>query len=88
MRLTKTQQRLLDSARQHGGSYSVESGTGRGPQGGRIKYGDRDMNALRGLEAAGLVSVVHRQSGNIPMGNGATVFSVYLAYRLVTQEAA
>jgi hypothetical protein len=83
MRLTKTQQYLLDQAKHHGGDYSIEAGSGRGAKGGRISYGDRERAALFKLEAAGLVRIIGRQGGNWFTGNGNSVYTIVFAYELV-----
>ena len=82
MRLTKTQQRLIELARQHGGSYAVETGTGRGAKGGRIRYGARERDALFALEAAGLARITWRQGDSRWTGNGNSVHGTVIAFEL------
>lgn len=60
MKLTKTQQKLLESARNNGGRGCVILAAGSGAQGGKISSGWRDSEALRGLVAAGMVEIVSR----------------------------
>jgi hypothetical protein len=82
-KLTKTQQRLLEQAKRHGGDYSIETGSGRGAKGGRISYGDRERAALFALEAAGLVRITWRQGSNWFTGNGNSVYGTVFAYEIV-----
>jgi hypothetical protein len=83
MRLTKTQQYLLDQAKARGGAYAVETGAGRGAKGGRIRYGARERDALFKLEAAGLVRVTWRQGDSWWTGNGNSVHGTVIAFELV-----
>ena len=62
MRLTKTQQALIDDARQQGGRLSVTRASGRGPCGGRIDVGARQRDAMFALEKMGLVRIIDRQT--------------------------
>ena len=62
MKLSKTQQALIERARQHGGAASVVAFSGRGAFGGRVSFGSRERAAMYALEALGLVKVTHRDS--------------------------
>lgn len=62
MRLTKTQQELIDRAKRHGGAASVVAGSGRGAFGGRISFGSRERAAMFKLAEMGLVKVTHRDT--------------------------
>jgi len=81
--MTKTQQMLLDKARANGGWWQVESGGGRGPKGGVISYGSRERRAVYALEAAGLVKIIGRDSGDIWMGNGNQIRSTVVSFQVV-----
>lgn len=59
--MTKTEQNLIQLAKQYGGRYSIETCYGRGPKGGRRTYGARERDALFKLEKAGLVTITSRQ---------------------------
>jgi hypothetical protein len=59
--MTKTQTQLLELARTYGGKYSITTGYGRGPKGGKISFGMRQRDALFALEDAGLVVITDRQ---------------------------
>lgn len=73
--MTKTEQKLIDLARKYGGSYSVTTAYGRGPNGGRISGGYRERDAMYKLAAKGLIKIVDRQPweeynrGNKQSGN-------------------
>ena len=79
--MTKTQQYLIDKAREHGGSYSVDCGGGRGSKGGRIRYGSRQRDALFALEQQGIVTITHRDKGS-ECNRGYTLWYSSFAYRL------
>lgn len=61
MRLTKTQQELIDQARKYGGRYSVTRALGRGASGGKIDRGSRQRDAMFALRAQGLIRIVDQQ---------------------------
>jgi hypothetical protein len=60
-KLTKTQAQLLEYARKHDGQYSVTTGYGHGPKGGKKQHGMRERDALLTLETLGLVEITDRQ---------------------------
>lgn len=59
--MTKTEQKLIQLAKQYGGRYTVGTCYGRGPAGGRLNYGTRDRDAMFKLEKAGLIKIVARE---------------------------
>ncbi len=59
MKLTKTEQKLLENAKTYG-TASIETGYGRGPNGGRISFGHRDREAMYKLQMKGLIKIVGR----------------------------
>lgn len=81
MKLSRTQQKLIDAARANGGRYCTTLAVGTGSQGGRVSAGWRDSEALRGLVDAGLVEVVTR-SVDRDTRKGYTVTSHTTAFRL------
>lgn len=82
MKLTKTQQNLIDQAKKHGGMFSVDTTSGRGPQGGRVAYGARDRAAMFGLEKMGLITITGRQPWS-DCNRGYTMGGTHFAFRLV-----
>lgn len=80
--MTKTQAALLARALRQGGAASVEAGSGRGANGGRVSYGARELAALWALEAAGKIRITARDSGN-EFQNGFCVRSTLLAFRVL-----
>ena len=74
MKLSKTEQKLMEKVREYE-RYSVETGYGRGPNGGRISFGHRDKEAMYKLQAKGLIKIVarhpweHTRLGNKQHGN-------------------
>ena len=87
MRLTKTEQRLLDTARSsHNGRASVSSGVGRGPKGGAIKYGMRDREAVTSLRNKGLIRIVdHFRYANA--SRGFTVHETDVTFEIIKEES-
>ena len=59
--MTKTEQKLIELAKQHNGRYSVGTCYGRGAYGGRKNYGVRERDAMFHLEKAGLITIADRQ---------------------------
>lgn len=59
--MTKTEQKLIQLAKQCAGRYSISTCYGRGPGGGRRNYGARERNAMFKMEKAGLIRIVDRQ---------------------------
>ena len=60
MKLTKTEERILTHLRTYG-YYTVETGSGRGPSGGRIKFGARERDAMFSLRDKGLAMITSRE---------------------------
>lgn len=58
MKLTKTEQAILDHMTRRYGRYSATSSVGRGPEGGKIKGGQREFAACKSLVAKGLAEQV------------------------------
>jgi hypothetical protein len=86
--LTKTQLRLLaELAASRFGRICVERGHGRGPDGGRIAYGDRDVNAALGLEEAGLLERVSYNREQHYGGRGSCVHHTSITFRRPAAEA-
>lgn len=81
IRLTKTQQALIARARTYGGAFTVECGSGRGAQGGRVSYGSRERAALHKLRDLGLVRIVNTQSDR-EHNRGYCVFTTSIRYEL------
>lgn len=81
MKLTKTEQYLLDMAKQRG-HYSIEVGGGRGPEGGKISYGTRERNAMLKLEDKGLIQITSRNSFS-ECNRGYTVRSTIFCFKIV-----
>lgn len=78
-KLTKTQEKLLATARAHSGRVAVESYSGRGGGGGLIRGGRREFSAAMALRDAGLLVVVNRSSSVVySNGYGCTVISCLL----------
>jgi len=59
--MTKTEAKLIDLAKRYGGTFSIETGYGRGPQGGKVRYGVRARNTLFKMADRGIVQIVDRQ---------------------------
>jgi hypothetical protein len=59
--MTKTEAKLIDLAKQYGGTFSIETGYGLGPKGGKVRYGVRERNAVFRMVAQGIVQIVDRQ---------------------------
>jgi hypothetical protein len=83
--MTKTQQKLIDLAKSHGGCYAVECGGGRGPEGGRISYGARDRGALLLLVEQGKAEITMRDYHN-EYNRGYCVRHTILAFRLIPAQ--
>ena len=81
MKLTKTQQMLIDRATRNG-YVQVESYSGRGAGGGFIKGGRREMRAAQQLIAAGLAVETHRDTSGVFTGNGNMVHVCCVSLRL------
>lgn len=81
MRLTKTQQELIDRAKKHGGAASVTAGSGRGALGGRVFFGSRERAAMFKLAEMGLVKVTHREADR-DYNRGNCVHSTSFRYEL------
>lgn len=80
-KLTKTEQKLIDYAKYHGGRYGITTTYGRGPYGGRVNYGARERNAMFNLEKKGLIKITylqHWQEYNRGYGQGGTSFAFEL----------
>lgn len=86
MKLGKTEQKLIELARQRGGFYSIEAGGGRGSQGGRVSYGGREMQALRRLVNRGLATITSRQSDS-QSNRGYTIRSTVVSFQLNEVQA-
>ena len=84
--MTKTQTKLIAEAAKRGGSYSIETGVGRGRKGGRISYGSREMAALTALVASGKARITHRESDTEWTGNGHSVHGSVIAYTLTPTD--
>lgn len=82
MRLTQTQQALIELARRHGGRYSVTASSGRGAKGGRHAYGARQRAAMFALESLGLIRITDRQTDQ-DYANGYCITSTSWAFALV-----
>lgn len=87
MRLTKTQQELIDTARKHGGRYSVTRALGRGAHGGRIDHGSRQRDAMFALRAKGLIRIVDQQS-DTDYNRGHAITCTSWAFELVSSVPA
>ena len=77
MKLTKTELELIALARKSGGTYSIETGYGRGPNGGKIQYGVRERNAMFKLIKRGFAIMQDRspwQDYNRGHGIGGNIF--------------
>jgi hypothetical protein len=85
--LTKTQQRLIDRARSHGGAAAVEAGSGRGALGGRMSFGSRERTALHQLVEMGLVKIIHQDSDHF-YNNGYCLQTASYLYKLTKATGA
>jgi len=61
MKLTKTEQRILDHMRRRIGRYAAVSSHGHGSEGGKISSGSREFAACKSLVAKGYAV----QEGNV-----------------------
>lgn len=59
--MTKTQTKLLELARKHNGRYSITTGYGFGPKGGRVSGGIRERDAMFALVELGVIVITDRQ---------------------------
>ena len=81
---TKTQAELLAKlAASSFNRISVERGSGRGPQGGKVSYGNREVRAALALERAGLLVRVSLTREDYPE-RGNTVTHTAILYRAPT----
>ena len=78
--MTKTEAKILaDLAASRYGRICVSRGYGRGPEGGKISYGDREVKAALKLEAKGLLArVSYDKNSNTWRGN--TQYAVDICY--------
>lgn len=77
----KTETFLLTEAKRRNGHYSIECGSGRGNEGGKISYGARNRKALFSLVDKGIVEITHRDSAN-ETNRGYTVRHTVLGFKL------
>jgi hypothetical protein len=84
MKLTKTQQALIERARLYGGMATIDAGSGRGAFGGRVSFGNRERDALHKLAALGLVQITNRIK-DVDYNRGNTIHTTTTVYKL-TQE--
>ena len=84
MKLTKTQQALIDRARLYGGMATIDAGSGRGALGGRISFGSRERDALHKLVEMGLVEITNRIK-DVDYNRGNSIHTTTTMYKL-TQE--
>lgn len=54
MKITKTEQKILDHMKRRSGMYSAVSSHGHGAEGGKISGGSREFAACKSLIAKGL----------------------------------
>ena len=83
-KLTKTQQKLVERAKRRGYS-TVETGAGRGPKGGRLVWGDREVQALHLLVKSGIARITSREGGVESMGNGYSCTVASILYELTAK---
>ena len=81
--MTKTQTKLVEAAKRHGGRYSVETGRGRGPQGGHVSYGNRERDALFALVDSGVAEITERIPSYEMTGNGNIVRGNVFSFKLL-----
>lgn len=78
--MNKTETLLLARINTHGHG-ALESGGGRGPDGGRISFGTRERNALMALVERGIVEITDR-SKSVEYNKGNSVHSTLFTYKL------
>lgn len=83
MKLSKTEQKLLDLAISKGGRYAIEYGYGRGSKGGRIVYGIRDHEAVIKLRDLGKIRITHSDTSMHWSGNGNTIHASMVCFEVL-----
>lgn len=83
-RRTKTQQALLDRLKQQP-RIAVERFYGRGPEGGRVAGGDREVQAALALEQQGVLERVSYSNSAHP-NRGYTIHNTVIVFQMKGTE--
>lgn len=86
MRLTKTQQYLLDQAKGRA-VCAIDVIGGRGAFGGRVSAGNRERTALNKLSDLGLVQITNQMTST-DYNRGNCVWTTTICYRLNREATA
>lgn len=80
--MTKTEQMLIAEATKRGGTYAIDSISGRGAFGGKVQAGIRERNALFKLAERGIVTIVQRHN-SVDHNRGYAVWTNTFVFSLV-----
>jgi len=81
MKMTKTQQTLIERAKMYGGTSAIVAGSGRGAHGGRVTFGNRERAALRKLADMGLIEITNLVK-DVDYNRGYSIHTTTTMYRL------
>ena len=82
MKLTETQKDLIHRARRRDDTVWTSMDTGTGPDGGRVRVGSREYNALRDLVRRGLAVCIEEKTYHIT-DDGRNIKRRYIRARIV-----